>query len=67
MKYVIYIGIVLAFGLGIFNATRIDMEHPFQGESSVALIGLVACACAILILLILKISKRIAQKVKEGA
>ena len=65
MKYVIYIGIVLAFVLGIFNATRIDIQHPFQGESSVALVGLVACACAILILLILKMSKRIADKVKE--
>ncbi|MFT5751023.1 MAG: NADH:ubiquinone oxidoreductase subunit 6 (subunit J) [Flavobacteriales bacterium] len=65
MKYVIYIGIVIAFVLGLFNATRIDMQHPFQGESSVALIGLVACGCAILILLILKMSKRIAEKVKE--
>jgi hypothetical protein len=64
MKYVIYIGIVLALGLGIFNATRIDMAHPFEGESTIALIGLLACACAVLILLILKMSRRIAEKAK---
>lgn len=65
MRYVIYIGILLAFGLGIYNATRIDTAHPLEGESSIALIGLVACACAILILLILKVSRRIAEKAKE--
>lgn len=67
MKYVIYIGIVIAFGLGIFNATRINMESPLEGESSIALIGLIACACAILILIILKMSRRIAEKVKENS
>ena len=64
MKYAIYVGIVLALGLAIFNLTRIDVAHPFEGDSSIALIGVVACACAVLLLLILLLSKRIAEKTK---
>lgn len=65
MKYFAYTIIVLAFGLGIFNATKIDTNAPFEGESIVAIITIVAALCAILLMLILLVSKRIEEKVKQ--
>lgn len=64
MKYAIYIGIILALGLAIFNITRVDFSRPFEGDSSIALVGVAACACAAVLLLILLLSKKIAQKAK---
>jgi hypothetical protein len=56
---------LLALALIIFNFTKINFEAPFKGESAVALITILASLCAVLILAILTISKRIEQKVKE--
>ncbi|WP_372935131.1 hypothetical protein [Seonamhaeicola sp.] len=57
--------IVLATAMAIFNATKIDFKAPFEGDSIVALITIVAALCAIILMVILRISKRIEQKVKE--
>ena len=62
MKYIIPIGILLALGLLIYNLTLLDFSNPLQGDSSIALIGIIACACAILLLLILRTSRKIAEK-----
>lgn len=62
MRVFIYIIIVLAFGLLVFNFTKVDFSHPFNGDSSVALIGVLAAACAIVLMLLLLISKEIARK-----
>ncbi|ANH59365.1 MULTISPECIES: hypothetical protein [Dokdonia] len=62
MKFVIPIGILLALGLLIYNLTLLDFSNPLQGDSSIALIGIIACACAILLLLILRTSRKIAEK-----
>lgn len=64
MKFIIPIGIVLALGLLIYNATLLDFSDPLAGDSSIALIGIIACACAILLLLILRTSRKIAEKHK---
>ena len=64
MKAFIYVLIAIATGLLIYNIFKIDFEHPLQGDSTVALIGVLACLCAIVLLTILIISKRIAQKAK---
>jgi len=64
MKLFTTIFSIVAFGLIIYNATKINFEHPFQGESTVALITILAALCAILLLQILRISKNIESKSK---
>lgn len=51
-------------GLIIFNLTLLDFQNPFEGKSVVALIGITAAFCAIFILLIFKMSKKIEEKLK---
>ncbi|GAA4289624.1 hypothetical protein [Aestuariibaculum suncheonense] len=65
MKIATIIISVLALALVAFNVTKIDFSAPLQGESTIALITILASLCAILIMLILYTSKRIEQKVKE--
>lgn len=65
MRIISTIIIVLATVMAIFNATKIDFEKPFEGDSMIAIITILAALCAIVLMLILRISKRIEQKVKE--
>ncbi len=65
MKIFIYILIACAAGLVIFNLTKLDFEHLLQGDSYVAVIGVLAGLCAILALGILIISKKIASKARK--
>jgi hypothetical protein len=65
MKIFTTILIVLAIALIIFNITMLDFNHPFEGNSMVALIGIVASFCAVFILLIFKMSKKIEEKLKN--
>ena len=65
MKIFIRIMMVLALRMLVFNSTRIDFEAPLDGDSSVALIGVMASACAFLLLFILLLSKKIAAKVNK--
>ncbi len=64
MKYISIVIIIIAIALGIFNFTKVDFNNPFIGESSVALITILASLCAIVLMLILRTSKRIEEKVK---
>ena len=57
--------VVLALALIIFNITLLDFNNLFQGESAVALIGIVASFCAIFILLIFRMSKAIEERTKN--
>lgn len=65
MKYLTIIISIIAFGLMIFNVTKVDFNAPFKDDSLIALITIVASLCVILMMLILRTSKRIEQKVKE--
>lgn len=65
MKLFTSILVFLALALIIFNITLLDFNHLFEGESSVALIGIVASFCAIFILLIFRMSKMIEERTKE--
>lgn len=65
MKIFTTILIVLAFALIVFNVTLLDFEKPFEGDSLVALIGIAAALCAVFILLIFKMSKKIEDKLKN--
>ena len=65
MKYLANIISIIALGLIIFNFTKVDFNAPFDGDSLIALITIVASLCVILMMLILKTSKRIEQKTKN--
>lgn len=65
MKIFTSILVVLALALIVFNITLLDFKNPFQGNSMVAFIGIAASSCAVLILLIFKMSKKIEQKMND--
>jgi uncharacterized integral membrane protein len=64
MKFFTLIFSLLALALIIYNVTKVNFEAPFQGESTIALITILASLCAILLLQILRISKAIEAKNK---
>ncbi|MFG6685052.1 hypothetical protein ACGK9U_00610 [Mariniflexile sp. HNIBRBA6329] len=64
MKIATIVISVLALALIIFNATQINFDAPFEGESMIALITILAALCAIVMMQILRVSKRIEEKVK---
>ncbi|MBC7525171.1 MAG: hypothetical protein H7239_12120 [Flavobacterium sp.] len=64
MKIFTTILMLVCAGLIIFNLTLLDFQNPFEGKSVVALIGITAAFCAIFILLIFKMSKKIEEKLK---
>lgn len=64
MKIFSIVVIILAFALIVFNVTKINFESPFEGNSSVALIGIVSGFCAIVLMLIFLVSKKIEEKTK---
>lgn len=65
MKIFSYVIIVLSLFLIIFNFTKVDFDNPFEGNSSIALIGVVCGFCAIFLILIYKMSKMVDEKTKE--
>lgn len=65
MKIFTIILILIAVALIIFNFTLLDFEKPFEGNSLVALIGIVASFCAVFILLIFRMSKKIENQLKN--
>ncbi|MFY7758436.1 hypothetical protein [Flavobacterium stagni] len=65
MKLFTTILIFIAIALIVVNVIQLDFEHPFEGNSLVALIGIVASFCAVFILLIFKMSKKIEEKMKN--
>ena len=64
MKILTYIIIVLSVISIIFNATEIDLEKPFEGESTIALIGIVAAFCAIVLMAMFIVAKKITEQTK---
>lgn len=64
-KTLVIILILLALGLIAYNVTMVDFKNPFQGDSTIALIGIVASLSAIVLLLIFTTSKKIDKKLKE--
>ena len=66
MKIFTNILVFLAIALIIFNVTLLDFKNPFQGDSIIAFIGIAASFCAVLILLIFRMSKKIEEKLKDN-
>lgn len=65
MKNWIVIFLLLAVATLGFNLFQISWVAPFEGQSLVACIGVLASACAILLLLVLSQSLKVAKKLKE--
>lgn len=65
MKIFTYIVLVLAVISIVVNITMLDLDNLFEGDSLVALIGILAILCAVVILLIFRISKSIDEKLKK--
>ena len=61
MKILLYVLMIISIGLCIFNLIQIDWENPLRDNSSVAVIGVIASASSFLLILILIVSKKIAQ------
>lgn len=62
MKIFSYIFLIASSLLIIFNATKIDFNNLFIGDSIIALISILALACAMaLILIVLKARKVVAK------
>ena len=65
MKIFTNILLFIAIALIIVNVFLLDFNKPFEGDSMIAIIGIVACFCAVLILLIFRMSKKIENKLKK--
>jgi hypothetical protein len=64
-KILLSVLLVVALALIGYNATKIDAGQPLEGDSLVALIGIAAALCAVVLLLIYNTSKRIQKKLDE--
>ncbi len=56
---------IIAVGLIVFNATKLNFEAIFEGESFTAVITIITALCAIILLQILRISKKIEKLDKK--
>lgn len=65
MKIASIILSLIALGFIAFNVTKLNFSHLFEGESTLAMITIVLSLCAILLLQILRISKRIEKLSKQ--
>ncbi len=65
MKVFTLILSIIALALIIFNTTKLNFEALFEGESQTALITIVAALCALVLLQILRISKKIEKLSKR--
>lgn len=64
MKYFTIVVTIIALALIIYNATMLNFDNLFEGQSIIALITILASLCAIVLLQVLRFSKRIDQKLK---
>jgi len=56
-----YVISIIAFLIVIYNITIIDWQAPFSGDSIITLIAILCGLCCILIMTILRKSKKIQQ------
>ncbi len=64
-KTVSIILIIAAVALIAYNVTLVDYRDPLQGDSIVAVIGILAAFCALVLILIYLTSKKIEKKIRE--
>ncbi len=67
MKNLPYLVLILmALLLVAYNVTIVDFENPLGGNSTIALIGILASLCTIVLLLIFITSKKIKRKIDQN-
>lgn len=64
-KSITIVLLLLAIALIGYNVTYIDFNNPLEGDSLIALIGILAALCAIVLLLIFLTSRKIQKKLDE--
>lgn len=62
MKYFIYLLLMVAGGLLIYNFTFLNFDNLLVGDSKTALISIFATACVVVLLCILLVSRAIYSK-----
>lgn len=62
MKFFTYFITIIGLALIAYNATKLNMNALFEGESIIAIITILAVLCAIILLQILRVSKKIETK-----
>lgn len=62
MKIFSYCIIFFACITIVINCMKFDINHPLEGESTVALIGIVAALCAIVIVILYRLAKKVDEK-----
>lgn len=65
-KTLVLVFFFLAIALIAHNVTLVDFDNPLQGDSTVALIGIMASLCGMVLLLIFMASKKIDKKLKDN-
>lgn len=65
MKIFIYSLIAIAFALIIYNFTFLDFQNLSNGDSGTALIGILAATIVIVLMVILLMSRAIAEKAEK--
>jgi amino acid transporter len=65
MKIFTLILTIIALALVAFNATKLNFEALLTGESYTAVLTIIAALCAIILLQILRISKKIEKLDKK--
>ena len=66
MKIFSWVLCVLALVLIAINVTKVDTANAFEGESFTAVVGILAALCAIVLVLILNVSRKIQQKLRSN-
>lgn len=65
MKITTLVISILAAALIIFNLTKLDFNNLLEGESFTAVLTIIAGLCAIILLQILRVSKKIETLQKD--
>ncbi|MGB1307965.1 MAG: hypothetical protein ACPG6B_03580 [Oceanihabitans sp.] len=65
MKIFTLVFTVLAIGFIIFNITQLDFNNLLEGKSVVALITILAALCGIVLLQVLRLSKKVNKQIKS--
>ncbi len=58
--------IIAALALIAYNVTLVDFSNPFEGNSIIAIIGIMASLCAVVLILIFITSKKIQKKIDDN-
>ena len=66
MKILTLILTIVAIALIMFNATKLNFDALFKGESFTAILTILASLCAIILLQILRLSKKIEKLHKQS-